>query len=313
MGNMLKGKVAIVTGSGRGIGRAHAIALAAQGAKVVVNDIGCDIDGSDFDKSLADGVVAEIKGKAGEAVANYDSVSTSKGAASILKAAIDNFGRLDILVNNAGLLWGDLVWNMTDEVWDMVIKVHLYGHFYCAREAIKVFLKKGAGRIINTSSIAGLGTRPGNCNYGSAKEGIVGLTRTLAREVGTYGITVNCIRPGAATRMTTLRPGRVEALAKQFGREEAERLHAEELRTRPSPDVNSPIVVFLASDAADNVNGCIFDIGHAGPGGLSIYRDPPYIEATVWKDSIWTPEELVEILPKTLTAGKVRELPPRAS
>ncbi len=305
MGDILKGKVAIITGSGRGIGRAHAITFAEQGAKVVVNDPGLARDGTGFEKGPADEVVAEIKSKGGEAVANYDSVATSEGAVNLIKTAIDNFGRLDVLVNNAGFVREHMSWNMTDEEWDTVIKVHLYGHFYCSREAARVFRLQRSGRIINTSSGAGLGYQ-GQINYCAAKEGIVGMTRGMALELGRFGITVNAIRPGAGTRMT-VGPEMLEPLVRRFGREEAERRQAESLRTRP-PEGNSALVVFLASDAADNVNGCIFDVSM---GKVAIYRDPPYVEGTVWKDGNWTPEELVELLPKTLTKGKVRELPPR--
>jgi NAD(P)-dependent dehydrogenase (short-subunit alcohol dehydrogenase family) len=308
MGHILKNKVAIVTGGGRGIGRAHCLALAEQGAMVVVNDPGVSIDGIGFDKSPADEVVLEINKKGKTAVANYDSVATSVGAANIIKTAMAEFGHLDILVNNAGVPGRQRkFWELTDGEWDMMMKVHLYGHFYCAREAVKIFLKQRAGRIINTSSIGGLGIGIGGPHYNTAKEGIVGLTRTLAHELGGDGITVNCIRPGASTRMSNEIDNRkFEAWVKQFGEEEAERKRA--ASTRP-PEANSPLVVFLASGAADNVNGCIFDSGHLGPGAISIYRDPPETEATVWKDGIWTPEELIELLPRTLTAGKVRELP----
>lgn len=305
MGDILKDKVVIVTGAGRGIGRAHALALAEQGAKVVVNDPGVARDGSGFDKAPADEVVAEIKKAGGTAVVNHDSVADSEGAANIIKTAIDNFGRLDILVNNAGILRERMSFNMTDDDWDVVIKVHLYGHFYCAREAARLFRQQRSGKIINTSSSAGLGGT-GQINYVAAKEGIVGLTRGLARELGRYGITVNCIRPGAGTRMT-VSPEMMEALVRRFGQEEAEKRQAQSLETRP-PEGNSALVVFLASDAADNVNGCIF---RTSMGVVGIYHDPPDIEGTVWKDGNWTPEELVELLPKTLTAGKVRELPPR--
>ncbi|MFC2021594.1 SDR family NAD(P)-dependent oxidoreductase [Chloroflexota bacterium] len=302
MGNLLKGKVAIVTGSGRGIGRAHAIALAAEGAKVVVNDVGVAGDGSGFDKIPADEVVAEIKGKGGEAVANYDSVATSEGAANIIKTATDNFSRLDILVNNAGFHRRTWSWEMTDEEWDVVIKVHLYGTFYCSREAIRILRQQRSGRIINTSSAAGFGMAE-NSNYSAAKEGIVGLTRALASELGGYGITVNAIRPGAGTREKQSSTW-LETRARQVGREEAERMQAAQLQE--APEGCTALVVFLASDIADNVNGCIFRVKM---GEVGIYRDPAYVEERVWKKGNWTPEELVELLPKTLTAGKVRELP----
>ena len=305
MGDLLKDKVAIVTGSGRGIGRAHAIAMVAQGAKVVVNDPGVSVDGTGGDKSPADEVVAEIKAQGGEAVANYDSVATSEGASNLIKTAIDNFGRLDILVNNAGVFSAQLISSITDGEWDKMIKVHLYGHFYCAREAIKIFSQQKSGRIINTSSTAGLGGSKGlatACHYAAAKEGIVGLTRALAYEVESYGVTVNCIRPHAPNRWAAI-PENLERLVRQLGREGFERREA--AVRQMTPEGVAALVVFLASYAADNVNGCIFDVS---TGNVGIYRDPPYIEGTVWKEGNWTPEELVELLPKTLTAGRVREM-----
>jgi NAD(P)-dependent dehydrogenase (short-subunit alcohol dehydrogenase family) len=312
MGDILEGKVAVITGSGRGMGRAHALAIAAQSAKVVVNDPGVDVHGVGIDKSPADEVVAEIRKKGGEAVANYDSVATSKGAANLIKTAVDNFGRLDILVNNAGIFgrfaW---IWELTDEEFDKMIKTHLYGHFYCAREAVKVFRNQNYGRIINVSSSAGLAQGygddkyPRNVHYSSAKESIVGLTRTLASEVaseaGIPGVTVNCIRPGAGTRlMQTLV---LERLTKEVGLKEAKRQVEMMIQNHP-PEAVASLVVFLASDAASNVNGCIF---YVDAGEVSIYHDPPYKVGTVWKKGLWTPEELVELLPKTLTAEKVRK------
>jgi NAD(P)-dependent dehydrogenase (short-subunit alcohol dehydrogenase family) len=303
MKDILNKKVAVVTGGGRGIGRAHCLAMAEQGARIVVNDHGVTLDGIGFDKKPADEVVLEIRKMGGMAVANYDSVADSAGAANIIGTAIANFGRLDILVNNAGVPGKQRNFcELTDDEWDTIIKINLYGHFYCTREAVKVFLRQRYGRIINTSSIGGLGIGIGGPHYNTAKEGIIGLTRTLARELGGEGITVNCIRPGATTRMSSENDDKkFEAWVKESGQREAERKRAE--NTRP-PEANSPLVVFLASDYAKNINGCVFDSGHSGPGAISIYRDPPEIRATIWKDGIWSPEELVELLPRTLTAGK---------
>jgi NAD(P)-dependent dehydrogenase (short-subunit alcohol dehydrogenase family) len=313
MGDLLKGKVAIITGSGRGIGRAHAIAMSAQGARVVVNDPGVDVHGTGADKGPADEVVAEIRKKGGEAVANYDSIATSEGAANLIKTATDNFGRLDILVNNAGIFGNfSWIWEVTDEDWDKMIKTHVYGHFFCAREAIKVFRQQKSGRIINTASTAGMAMDfgsdkdPRNTHYSTAKEAIVGLTRSLASEVasevGIPGVTVNCIRPGAGTRL--MRTIVFDKMAKEVGKEEAEK-RVEEMVQKSPPEAIAALVVFLASDAASNVNGCIF---YVEDGEVSIFRDPPYKEGTVWKKGFWTPEELVELLPKTLTARKVRKL-----
>jgi len=308
MGELLKGRVAVVTGSGKGLGRAEAMGLAAQGAKVVVNDLGTAIDGSGASRGPADEVVAEIKNAGGEAVASYASVATVDGAESIVKTALDGFGRIDVLVNNAGFTRDRMVYNVTDEEWDAVIKTNLYGTFYCTRAACRVMRKQGYGRIVNTSSHAGLGNM-GQASYSAAKEGIVGLTRTVARDMGRYGVTCNVIRPVAGTRgfAEMARDGGLkEAWARMWGEELAEeRIKLMEEVNRPE-DVAS-LVVYLASEKADNINGCVFEVWH---GHIGIYVDPPTVEQVLQKDGRWTPEELAEAMPTTLTKDKVRELPP---
>jgi len=199
MGELLKGRVAVVTGAGKGLGRAEAIALAAQGAKVVVNDLGVATDGTGASKSPADEVVAEIKKAGGKAVACYASVAEIAGAESVVKTAVDSFGRIDVLVNNAGFNRDRMIYNTSDEEWDSVLQVNLSGTFYCTRAACKIMRQQNYGRIINTSSHAGLGNM-GQANYSAAKEGIVGLTRTVARDMQRYGVTCNVIRPVAGTR-----------------------------------------------------------------------------------------------------------------
>lgn len=303
MPNLLKDKVAVVTGAGRGLGRAHAMALATQGAKVVVNDPGVARDGTEAEKLVADKVVDEIKKAGGTAVSNYDTVATSEGAAKIIKCAIDMFGGLHIIVNNAGILRDRMIFNMSDDEWDAVIKTHLYGTFYCTRDACKIMRQQKWGRIINTSSGAGLGVA-GQVNYSAAKEGIVGLTRTVAREMGKHGVTCNAIRPHAATRMI-LDENVKAAWVKSLGAEEAEKREIRYHEEMP-PEGTSPLVVFLASDAADNVNGYVFD---TMSGRVAMYREPG-IQHTLIKAGNWTPEELVALLPKTITKGMVRERPP---
>jgi len=289
-------KVAIVTGAGRGIGRGDALALASEGAKVVVNDLGGTVDGSGAAHSPADEVVAEIKKLGGEAVANYDSVATMKGGENIVKTAIDHFGKVDILVNNAGILRDRMLFNMTEEDWDTVLKVHLYGHFYTIKAVSPLFRQQRYGRIINTSSVAGLNaTTYGQANYGAAKEGIVGLTRKVARDMGRYGVTCNCIRPNAGTRLTLsdeMKKARPEAMAR-----------FEQMK----PEGIAPLVVWLASDDAANVNGRTFFVER---GRIGLYSEP-ILEKQLVKDSGWAIDELFKFMPLTMTKELVNTDPPQ--
>ncbi|UCD21576.1 MAG: SDR family oxidoreductase [Chloroflexota bacterium] len=296
MTNRLADKVAIVTGAGRGIGRGEALALASEGAKVVVNDLGGAVDGSGAARSPADEVVAEIKKLGGEAAANYDSVATMSGGENIVKTAIDNFGKVDILVNNAGILRDRMLFNMTEEDWDTVLKVHLYGHFYTIKAVSPLFRQQRHGRIVNTSSVAGLNaTTYGQANYGAAKEGIVGLTRKVARDMGRYGITCNCIRPNAGTRLTLsdeMKEARPEAMAR-----------FEQMK----PEGIAPLVVWLASDDAANVNGRTF---FAEKGRIGLYSEP-ILEKQLVKDDGWTIDELFKFMPVTMTKELVNPDPPQ--
>ena len=296
MAKILEGKVAIVTGAGRGIGRSEAIALAEAGAMVVVNDLGGGGDGIGSDSAPAQLVAGEITARGGEAVANIDSVAEVEGAERIIQTAVDSFGRVDILVNNAGIVRDHMIYNMTDEEWDIVLKVHLYGHFYCTRAACRHMRAQKWGRIINTSSSAGLGSTFGQANYGAAKEGIIGLTRQVARDMAKYSTTCNAIRPGAATRLT-LNPDLLAAW------ERAGRTGIKEKVEATVPDEIAPFIVFLCTEAAGNISGRTFDV--IG-GKVSLYSEPTR-ERTIYKKGRWTVEELLEVAPATL--GKDLELP----
>jgi NAD(P)-dependent dehydrogenase (short-subunit alcohol dehydrogenase family) len=282
MEDMLEGRVAIVTGAGNGLGRAEVIGLAARGARVIVNDLGTSHDGIGVSSEPADRVVGEIRHAGGTAVASYDSVATEEGANKIIQFALDKFGRIDVLINNAGIIRVQPVYEIVTEDWDAVIKTHLYGTFYCTRSACAVMRQQGYGRIINTSSHTGFGLQ-GQASYSAAKEGIVGFSRTVARDMGKYGVTCNIIRPIAAWRGT--------------------KRIIEQVETNLPEDV-AALVVYLASESAEHINGCIFEVwrGHVG-----IFIDPPPVEQVLWKDGQWTPEELMRIMPETLTKGKSRE------
>jgi NAD(P)-dependent dehydrogenase (short-subunit alcohol dehydrogenase family) len=231
-----------VTGSGRGIGRGIAIALAREGAKVVVNDVGCELDGRGGADDPAMQVVNEIKALGTESVPNYDSVSDFNGAANIAKTAVDSFGRLDILVNNAGIVRDRSIAKMSEEEFDAVIAVHLKGTFNCARHAIPVMKEQNYGRIINITSSAGLRGNFGQTNYGAAKAGIMGMTLVWAIELERYGITVNAMAPAGMTRMTGSIPG----------------FDQDNPPPEMNPELNGPLIAFLGSEKAAEVNGQIF-------------------------------------------------------
>jgi NAD(P)-dependent dehydrogenase (short-subunit alcohol dehydrogenase family) len=273
---LLDGKVAIITGAGGGIGRQHALLFAKEGAKVVVNDLGGDRHGGGKGGEMADAVVDEIKKAGGDAVANYDSVSTREGADGMLWAALNKFGKIDVLVNNAGVLRDKSFLNMSDTDWNLVFDVHMKGTYYCSQAVCRQLKIQGSGgRIINTTSVSGLMGNFGQANYSAAKAGIYGFTRTLSMEMARAKVTVNAIAPVAFTRMT----------------EDLKMLQAiPNAKEMLAPDHISPVALFLASDLAADINGTI--VGVMGT-KVSVYK---MIETagTTPKGANWTAQELRE-------------------
>lgn len=301
---ILEGKVAIVTGAGHGIGRAHAMALAAHGAKVVVDDLGVNKAGEVAEgKARADQVVAEIKKAGGEAVACYESVADFRAAERIIQAARETYGRLDILVNNAGIFRHGFIDEMTEDDFDQVIGTHLKGTFNTCRHAFPIFKAQRSGRIINTVSNQWPAPKVRSV-YSAAKGGIASLTWDLALEGRAFGITANAVSPFATTGEDTDRDAvrdRDRALVEAGVLGEGRAAATEE---RATPEYVSPIVVFLASDYAANVNGRIF---RAGAGKIGLYCHPIEVRQVYRdhvKDGPWPVEELIEMLPKTLLAGE---------
>jgi len=269
---LLDGRVAVVTGSGRGIGRGIALCLANEGAKVVVNDPGSTVDGRGKEGDPAHEVVEEIKKAGGQAVANYDSVADFAAAERIIKTAVDSFGRIDILVNNAGILRDKSVVKMDESDFDAVLGVHLKGSFNCGRHAIPLMREQNYGRVINITSSAGLRGNFGQSNYSAAKAGIMGLTFTWALECAKYGITVNAMAPAGLTRMVGLIPG----------------MEGKPMAPEMDPNQNAPMVAFLASEKAAHVNGQIF--GRRGF-AFTIFQTPRPI-ASMYKPGGLTPAEI---------------------
>ena len=266
----LDGRVAIVTGAGRGIGRSVALLLARQGAAVVVNDLGAELDGSGSDASPAQQVVGEITEAGGKAVANGADISDHAAAEGLVRDAIEGFGRLDVLVNVAGILRDRMVFNMAEQEWDDVIRVHLKGTFNTTKFAAAHWrsLREEAAqnRVINFTSVSGLHGSPGQPNYAAAKMGIVGLTYSSANALAKYGVTVNAISPGAATRMTATVP------------QDRRRAGLPAENDERSPDNVAPIVAYLASEQSGWITGRII---HSSGYEIALYNNPQPISRLI--------------------------------
>jgi len=281
---LLDGKAIIVTGAGGGLGREHALALAKEGAAVVVNDLGGARDGTGGGSSMADAVVAEIKAAGGEAVANYDDVASVQGGQNILKTGLDAFDKVDGVVNNAGILRDKSFANTSEEMWDIVVKVHLKGT-YCVTHAVFNHLKQRneGGVIINTSSTSGLNGNFGQCNYGAAKAGIAGMSRCLAIEGKKYGIRVFILAPVATTRLTDDLP----------------MFQDEKFKVTMDPRLVSPLVVYLASDLAKDRTGLTFFVGGGRIAEMKVVTAPGATKTE--NGGLWTPEEIAS----KMTAGGI--------
>ena len=304
----LDGKAAVVTGAGRGIGRAIAELLAAEGAAVVVNDVGSEVDGRGAGTSVADEVVAAIREKGGRAVASHESVADYAAAERIVATAVREFGAIDVLVNNAGILRDRMLFNMSEEEWDAVIAVHLKGTFNCTRHAAVHMRQQRRGRIISISSTSGVYGNSGQANYGAAKDGIAGFTRVVSRDLGRYGITVNAVCPGALTRMSQTVPQSARRTRNERGLETGFEERGFPLRNF-GPENVAPWVVYLATDAARDVNGQTFLV----MAGLVALLGYPAPIRTIQKDGRWTPEEIATIFPHTLGMDLVNPAPPETA
>ncbi|MFG2296839.1 SDR family oxidoreductase [Streptomyces sp. NPDC048603] len=294
MAGLCEGRVAVVTGGGRGLGRAHALAFAAEGAQVVVNDLGVGLDGAGASASPAEQVAAEIRAAGGEAITHTGDIATTRGAASLVTCALDTYGRLDTLVNNAGFLRDRMLVNLDEDDWDAVMRVHLKGHFLPLKHAAawwRAEAKAGraaAARVINTSSGAGLLGSVGQGNYSAAKAGIVGLTLVSAAEMGRYGVQVNAIAPAARTRMTE------QTFAETMAAPQAGAFDA------MAPENVSPLVVWLGSAASAGVTGRVFETEGGRITVMEGWRPGP----TTDRGSRWTPAEAGEAALKLLAASE---------
>jgi len=278
---LLDGRVAVVTGSGRGIGREFALSMASEGAKVVVNDVGVSLDGRGSEEDPAANTCKDIEALGGEAVPNYDSVTDFAGAENIVNTAVNAFGKIDILVNNAGIVRDRTLVKMSEEDFDAVLAVHLKGSFNCARHAAPLMKDQGYGRIINISSSAGLRGNFGQTNYGAAKAGIASFTVIAAMELGRYGVTVNAIAPVARTRMT-----------ENLGGASSQPVDPASF-DRMAPENISPLVVWLGSPESKDVTGRVFQVA----GGMIRVAEGWHGGPVANQDDRWDPAELGKIVP----------------
>ena len=306
MGNRLEGRVAVVTGAGRGVGRGVALLLAEEGAKVVVNDLGSDVDGTGSSHDPADSVVEEIKAAGGEAVANYDNMALMEGGEAVIQQAVDTYGQIDALVNSAGMLRDRMIWQMTPDDWDRVLLNNAKATFTATKFACILFRQQRSGRIVNMTSDAGLGD-VGRSNYAAASEAIIGLTRTVGRDMGRYGVTCNAISPMVETRLF---PGSVEeyrvAAVDSPTRDERAGIFTpagvgdwEGPGLPDDPENVAPLAVYLCTYASPNVNCNVF-----GVRGGSIYLySQPRVERAVQKWGNFTMDEMDVLFPKMIGDG----------
>jgi len=293
MARICEGRVAIVTGAGRGLGRAHALELARQGAKVVVNDLGAELDGRGRSSGPADEVVAEIKAMGGDAISNGDDIADFAGAEQLVKSAIDKFGRLDAVVNNAGFLRDRMFVSTSEDEWDAVIRVHMKGHFCVSRHACAYWRDRSkAGdevdaRIVNTSSGAGLQGSVGQSTYSAAKAGIAGLTLVQAAELARYGVTSNAIAPAARTRMTE------QVFAQMMAKPGANEFDA------MAPENVSPLVAWLVSAQSRDVTGRVFEVSGGKISVADGWRTGPEID----KGARWDPAEIGAAVREVIDRG----------
>ena len=286
---LLEGKIAAVTGGGSGIGREICKLMAAEGAKVVVNDLGTAVDGVGQSQSAADQTVEMIKHAGGEATPNYDSVATPEGGQNIVQTAVNAYGKIDILVHVAGILRDRMIFNMSIEEWDAVINVHLRGAFCVVKPACVLMRAQKSGCIINFSSISAAGNS-GQANYSAAKAGILGLTRTVARDMAKYGVRANAIWPGANTRMTATVPESARQIRAERGIGQAAPMPP----TERKPEHVASVVAFLASDMAQDITG--WTVGITGD-RLSLIEDPRPVK-TVFCPGGWTLDKVTELWPQ---------------
>jgi NAD(P)-dependent dehydrogenase (short-subunit alcohol dehydrogenase family) len=297
---VLDGKVAVVTGSGQGIGKAIAIAMAKEGAKIVTNNRRPGTEGGD-----AETTAKEIKELGGEAVPFFGDVSKFDEAERLIKTAVDNCGTVHILVNCAGADAPRMVWNMSEEEWDRCLNSYLKGTFNCSRHAAGIMRQQRWGRIISMASDAFLGTI-GHANYGAAKGGIVSFTRSIARELGRYSVTCNAICPEAATRFT-LSPEVEAGFRKRYEAGLITKERLDQLLSIASPDYLAPIIIYLATEKASNINGQVIFISGSH---VAIYSEPVRTKSIFKPEGMWTQEELATIIPKTIAIGLVNPAPP---
>ncbi len=286
--HMLDGKVVVVTGAGGGIGRDIALMAGANGARVIVNDIGAGLDGSGHDDGPAARVVAEIKAAGGEALASLDSVADAEGAQRIVQTALNAFGRLDGVVNNAGILRDTFFHKMTEEEWDRVVKVHLYGSFHVSRAAAPVFKQQQSGSLVHMTSTSGLIGNLAQANYSAAKLGIVGLSKSIALDMQRFGVRSNCIAPFAWSRM-------ISSIKVDSPEQEARVARLQQM----TPAKIAPLAVYLLSERATSVSGQIFCVRN---NEILLFSQPRPVRS-VQREGGWTPEQIAEHAMPALSAS----------